>query len=219
MILATFALVALAQQELAPQSSPPHQSQVSAKQWWGQLSDEQRQEYSKRQAIFDAEREQLLAEMGAEELEKFGEMGKREQRRYMRAAVRSRMDKSVTRPPRPPHLDLRQRESRIREALRQAHVDGWLGDKTATWLEQASVEEALQVLLSIRKWQFLEKANQEGFWLAQNIDLKEKQRLVAMPAEHFFREIQRIVSGRHKMWGGQRDMRRNQGPRKSSRER
>ena len=92
MILATFALVALAQQELAPQSSPPHQSQVSAKQWWGQLSDEQRQEYSKRQAIFDAEREQLLAEMGAEELEKFGEMGKREQRRYMRAAVRSRQE-------------------------------------------------------------------------------------------------------------------------------
>ena len=247
MILAIILLSALPQVE-AKQSPPPMASrgdwseaqQTQAQEWWQGLSDEQRAEYIKRQDrwhkmddqrrqtmkerrdAFKVQEEELLALMSAVELEEFGKMDERNKRRHLRDLARERMQQSGDRPPRhPPSLspDISLREPEIREALRQAHASGWLGDKAVIWLETASVDEAMQVLFSIRKWQFLKKANAEGFWKANNISDQKKSRLVAKPAEHFLREIKRIMSDEHKIWDGNSENRRNKGPRQSSEKR
>jgi hypothetical protein len=238
-ILAILLLSALSQQEAEPITtavgndmpmafspdgprgdwSAAQQTQAQqAQQWWEGLSDEQRAEYVKRQKewhkmddqrrqkmeerrdIFKAQAEEALALMSAADLEEFGKMDDRPPRR-------------------PPPSDISLREPEIREALRQAHASGWLGDKAVIWLETASVDEAMQVLFSIRKWQFLEKANTEGFWKANNIPDQKKGRLIAMPAEHFLREIKRIMRDGHKIWDGNSENRRNKGPRQSSEKR
>ena len=209
-----------------------------AHQWWEGLSDEQRAEYIKRQKewhkmddqrrqkmeerrdIFKAQAEEALASMSATDLEEFGKMDEHSQRRHLHDLVRSKKRQAGDRPPRrPPPSDISLREPEIREALRQAHASGWLGDKAVIWLETASVDEAMQVLFSIRKWQFLEKANTEGFWKANNISDQKKGRLIAMPAEHFLREIKRIMRDGHKIWDGNSENRRNKGPRQSSEKR
>jgi hypothetical protein len=209
-----------------------------AQQWWEGLSDEQRAEYIKRQKewhkmgdqrrqkmeerrdIFKVQADEALASMSATDLEEFGKMDEHNQRRHLHGLVRSQKHQGGDRPPRrPPPSDISLREPQIREALRQAHASGWLGDKAVIWLETASVDEAMQVLFSIRKWQFLEKANAEGFWKANNISDQQRGRLIAMPAEHFLREIKRIMRDGHKIWDGNSENRRNKGPRQSSEKR
>ena len=246
MILAILLLSALSQQEaelvaFAPDGARRTWSavqQTQAQQWWEGLSDEQRAEYIKRQKewhnmdgqrrqkmeerrdAFKAQAEGVLASMSATDLEEFGKMDEHSQRRHLHGLVRSQKRQGGNRPPRhspPPDISLR--EPQIREALRQAHASGWLGDKAAIWLETASVDEAMQVLFSIRKWQFLEKANTEGFWKANNIPEEKKGKLIAMPAEHFLREIKRIMRDGHKIWDGNSENRRNKGRQQSSEKR
>ncbi|MDG1404993.1 MAG: hypothetical protein P8R35_02125 [Planctomycetota bacterium] len=246
MILAILLLSALSQQEAEPVALTPDSArrtwsavqQTQARQWWEGLSDEQRAEYIKRQKewrnmdgqrrqkmeehrdAFKAQAEEVLASMSATDLEEFGKMDEHCQRRHLHGLVRSQKRQGGNRPPRhSPSSDISLREPQIREALRQAHASGWLGDKAAIWLETASVDEAMQVLFSIRKWQFLEKANTEGFWKANNISEEKKGKLIAMPAEHFLREIKRIMRDGHKIWDGKSENRRNKGPRQSSEKR
>ena len=245
MILAIILLSALPQGEA--EQPPPEMAnrgdwseaqQIRAQEWWQGLSDEQRVKYIKRQDkwgkmddqrrqkmkerrdIFEGHEKESLALMSGDELEEFGKMNEHRKRKHLRDLARARMQKSDNRPPRRlPSHDISLREPQIREALRQAHASGWLGDKAVIWLEAASVDEAIQVLFSIRKWQFLEKANTEGFWKANNISDRNKSKLVAMPAEHFLREIRRIMSDEHKIWDGNSENRRNKGRQQSSEKR
>ena len=245
MILAIILLSALPQGEAKQSPSPmanrgdwPEAQQIQAQEWWQGLSDEQRAKYIKgqdkwrkmdeqrrqkmeeRREVFKGQEKESLALMSAVELEEFGKMGEHNKRRHLRDLARARMQKSGDRSSRrPPSHDISLREPQIREALRQAHASGWLGDKAVIWLETASVDEAMQVLFSIRKWQFLEKANTEGFWKANNISGQKKGKLIAMPAEHFLREIKIIMRDGHKIWGGNSENRRNKGPRQSSEKR
>ncbi|MAU93477.1 MAG: hypothetical protein CMJ93_04645 [Planctomycetes bacterium] len=246
MILAILLLSALSQQDaeavaFAPDGARSTWSavqQAQAQHWWEGLSDEQRAEYIKRQKkwrnmdgqrrqkmeerhdALKAQGEEVLASMSAADLKEFGKMDEHSQRRHLHGLARSQKRKGGGRPPR--HslpLDISLREPQIREALHQAHASGWIGDKAAIWLETASVGEAIQVLFSIRKWQFLEKANTEGFWKANNISDEKKSQLIAMPAEHFLREIKRIMRDEHKIWDGNSENRRNKRPRQSSEKR
>jgi len=219
-------------------SAAEQTQEQQAQQWWEGLSDEQRAEYIKRQKewhkmddrrrqkmeerrdLFKAQAEEALASMSAADLKKFGKMDEHNQRRHLHGLVRSQKHQAGDRPPRrPPPSDISLREPQIREALRQAHTSGWLGDKAVIWLETASVDEAMQVLFSIRKWQFLEKANSVGFWKANNISDQKKSRLVAMPAEHFLREIKGIMRDGHKMREGNTENRHEKGFRQSSEKR
>ncbi|MBC8369886.1 MAG: hypothetical protein H8E25_07795 [Planctomycetes bacterium] len=230
MILVSLLLMALPQVDV-------HDYQHSkAQQWWSTLTEEQQQEYLQRQKNWKklgdsrrhlmsekhkamrAKMEEIRNSMSEEQLKKFGNLDQHEQRAYLHDQARMQMPGHGRPPERGPagSPDLQRHEQRIRQALADAQSNGWIGEKTGAWLETASLEEAMQVLLEVRKWQFLEKANAEQFWQNNKIDLAQKNMLIAMPGEHFFRGLHQIMSGDHNILGPKRDNRRNAPPRKLS---
>jgi hypothetical protein len=217
MIVAAFLLAAL------PQQHDPGQQSEQARQWWSQLSVEQQQEYKRRHQAMEEAIANERSAMSEADLEKFGKMSEREQRVFLhsraKVKLKAKPGNDEGRPPRRQHRGLAEREPEIRAALLEAHAQGWLGERTMSWLGTASVHEAMQVLLGIRKWQFLEKAQNEGFWQKNNIDEKLKLKLIAMPAEHFFKEIKHIIRGEHKMLRSERQDKRNRPPRGFSEQR
>ncbi|MFT7517395.1 MAG: hypothetical protein ACI84O_001187 [Myxococcota bacterium] len=231
MIFATLILVALSQQGKPPEHNP------EAQQWWEKLSTEERSEYRRRhsnwrdmegarrskveerhRAMHDATVE-AQKNLSPEELEKFNKLGEIERREYLHSLIRKKNNGAGPgRKPYPPEQGHELRQKKIVAALGEAEKGGWIGPRTATWLKTASDSERVQVLLEVRKWQFLEKADKDGFWKSEEIGKEQQSRLIAMPAEQFFLEISAIIGGKHKMHGSERQKRRPPPPRKSSKE-
>lgn len=201
---------------LSQQQNPAelNEQQSSAREWWSQLSEEEQSKYKQRHKRMEHKLLEAKKSLTPEEEEKFGKMPEREQRKFLKSKVRAELHgRGPNGPPRPPKLNLEEREAEIRTALAEAHTQGWLGDRTMVWLETASVHEAMMLLLSVRKWQFLEKAQREGLWEKYQIQSELRMQLTALPPERFFKELGKIIRGGHKMLRPHRQERPTNGQR------
>ncbi len=178
---------------------------------------EARAEMERRRDLVKQERKLILKNLSEEERAAYDALGKREQRRFLDERLRARMEAQGeelrTRFPgaeelgHNPDLHERFRESRrfltkergeqIRLEIQKAVDDGWLGERTATWLANAGVEESMAVLGEIRKWQFMEQATENGLWEGSGIDEQQRLNLLSLPAPEFFREVGSAMGWRH----------------------
>ncbi|MCP4091989.1 MAG: hypothetical protein GY747_00960 [Planctomycetes bacterium] len=89
-----------------------------------------------------------------------------------------------------------ERGPQVREALRQAVADGWIGEVAGKWLETAPLEEAMSALMEVRKWQFLQQAEEKGLWKEMGFDEQRRREISALPAPEFLRAIRGNREGR-----------------------
>jgi hypothetical protein len=95
-----------------------------------------------------------------------------------------------------------QRGPQVREALRQAVAEGWIGEVAGKWLETAPLEEAMSALMEVRKWQFLQQATEKNLWKEMGFDEQRRRETSALPAPEFFRAIRGQREGRRGPRGG-----------------
>jgi hypothetical protein len=95
-----------------------------------------------------------------------------------------------------------ERGPEVREAIRQAVAEGWIGEIAGQWLETAPLEEAMSALMEVRKWRFLQKASEKGLWQEMGFDEQRRRETVTLPAQEFFRAIRGHREGRRGRRGG-----------------
>ncbi len=206
-------------QDLPPQGPAPH-AQQGPEQWWSnlpphereelrrrmeqfrQMDPQQRQRLEQRRKVFEEEKKRLLNSMSSEEQARYQAMSSEEQQRYLRRKVmdslRTRGESLQRRFPqagRNRESFLQARQEQVRQGLEKAYAEGWIGKKTADWLQHAPFEEAMGVLMEVQKWQFLDYAARRDFWGESGIDPEQQRRLKGLPAPEFFRQV-RAMGGR-----------------------
>ncbi|MHC4380272.1 MAG: hypothetical protein ACYSU1_04185 [Planctomycetota bacterium] len=224
-----------------PLPSPTPEAEVDAskrRQWWGQLSKEERKEMRRRmdamrkmpkesreslegrRQILEEEKQFVIEHLEPEELQAYEAMSDRERRHFLGPRVHQRM--------RQRGADLRQRfpgtghdrktfeEARrpqVMEGIQKAVADGWLGKRAGEWLQRAPLHQSMQVLMEVQKWQFLDRAGSRGYWEEHGVDEERQRRISERPAPEFFREIRELREGPRRRQEGMRDGRPGPGQR------
>jgi len=178
-----------------------------------QMPEEARTELKRRRELVKKERTDILENLSEEEQAGYQALDKHEQRRFLDERLRTRLEAQgkelrIRFPDAEAlqgHGDFseRFRESRrflskergeqIRKEIAKAVEDGWLGPRTANWLERAGIEESMAVLGEVRKWQFIERASEEGFWEQEEIDEARRGELLRLPPPEFFRAVRGMM--------------------------
>ncbi len=196
-----------------------------------ELSPEVREEFGKRYELIKQERAAVKKSLTPEEKEIFKGLDRHERRRFLDERVRANLaaqGKGLRdRFPDAPEFEgrgdfgerfrasrellLEKRGEQVRQGIQKAVRDGWLGSRTATWLEKAGIEESMAVLGEVRKWQFIEKAAEDGFWEQSGIDEPRRAELLLLPPPEFFRAVRGRVEGSPWREGHERLMDRRDG--------
>jgi len=211
-------------QKLAPAptetqtETPGHSEQ---QKWWSQLSKEEQQEMRRRMSamremspearqdleirrkVFEQEKIFLLKQLTEEDRATYEALGAREKMRFVRDQVHQRLrDRGEHLRERFPNAEKgrkafeESRRKQVMQGIALAAEEGWLGPHAVEHFMEAPLHEAMQALMEIQKWQFLEKAAETGFWKQNSMDEEHQRRLSELPAPEFFREIRGIAEGR-----------------------
>ncbi|MDA0667300.1 MAG: hypothetical protein O3A95_03815 [Planctomycetota bacterium] len=224
MILIALLSLPLFQAQETVVAQPQVEAEVSApterEKWWSTLSTEERQEMRKRmeamrsmspearlglesrRKVFEQEKTFLLQQLSDEDRTVYESLDEREQVQFVRERVHERLRQ------RGDHLKKRfpgseqgrnaleeSRRQQVMEGIAKAMQEGWIGARAKQHFENAPLHEAMQALLEIQKWQFLEQAAESGFWKQNSVDWKQQQRISELPAQEFFREIRGLAEG------------------------
>ncbi|MHC4837771.1 MAG: DUF3106 domain-containing protein [Planctomycetota bacterium] len=180
-----------------------------------ELPPEVREEFGKRYELIKQERAAVKENLTSEEKKTYKALGRHERRRFLDERVRANLaaqgEGLRDRFPDAPEFEgrgdygerfrasrellLEKRGEQVREEIQKAVREGWLGPRTATWLEKAGIEESMAVLGEVRKWQFIEKAAEDGFWERSGIDETRRAELLLLPPPEFFRAVRGQVEG------------------------
>lgn len=168
-----------------------------------EMSPEARQDLETRRKVFEQEKTFLLKQLSEEDRGTYEALGTREKNRFVRDQVHQRLRQ------RGEHLRERfpnagkgrqgfeeSRRKQVMQGLALAEQEGWLGRHAVEHFKQAPLHEAMQALMEVQKWQFLERASETGFWKQNSMDEEHQRRLSELPAPEFFREIRGLAEGR-----------------------
>lgn len=225
MILVALLSLPLLQAPETVVAQPQVEAEVSApserRKWWSTLSTEERQEMRKRMEdmrsmspearqglksrhkVFEQEKNFLLQQLSDEDRAAYESLGEREQVQFVHERVHERLRQ------RGDHLKKRfpdseqgriafeeSRRQQVMEGIAKAAQEGWIGARAKQHFENAPMHEAMQALMEIRKWQFLERAAAGEFWKQNSVNEQQQQQLSELPAAEFFREIRGLAEGR-----------------------
>jgi len=218
MILAALLFLPLLQVAEPPAVQTPEPNQQQ--RWWQQLSEEERKQMRKRmesmremspdarkelesrRKVFEEEKVLLVKQLSEEDRVSYAALSEREQAHFVRQRVHDRLRQ------RGEHLRQRypgmekgrkafeeSRRKQVMEGIAKAGEEGWFGLHALEYLNNAPLHEAMQALMEVQKWQFLEQAKNTEFWSKKKVDEKHQRLLSALPASEFFREIQGLMDG------------------------
>ena len=238
MILIALLSLPLLQAQEAVVAQPQVEAELNGRaaekeKWWATLSTEERQEMRRRmeamrsmspearqglesrRKVFEQEKTFLLKQLSDENRAAYESLDEREQVQFVRERVHERLRQ------RGDHLKKRfpgseqgrnafeeSRRQQVMEGIAKAAQEGWIGARAKQHFENAPMHEAMQALMEIRKWQFLERAAESEFWKQNSVNERRQQQLSELPAAEFFREIRGLAEGRPP---GPRAERRGQG--------
>ena len=225
MIFAALLFLPFLQIQETPATKPHEETQASApteqQKWWDELSQEERMEMQRRmkdvrsldpdarkdlearREIFEQEKDFLLKQLSEEDRAAYEALDARGKVRFVREQVHERLRQ------RGDHLRKRfpgseqgrqafeeSRRQQVMEGIAKAEQEGWIGARAKKHFENAPLHEAMQALVEIQKWQFLEHAAENGFWEQNSVNPEQQRRISELPAQEFFREIRGLAEGK-----------------------
>ena len=186
-----------------------------------QLQPTMQEELGRRHDLLREERKRIKKNLSAEELEQFEALTGPERRVFLdqraQMAFRQRGERLESQFPgaealrQQPGMEERfhsasrlmqeQRAPQVREAVKKAVADGWIGAVAGKWLETAPLDEAMSALMEVRKWQFLQQAAEKGLWKEMGFDERQQNDIKMLPATEFFHAIRGNREGRGRRHG------------------
>lgn len=198
--------------------------------WWERLTDEEKAEMRQRmdrmramppetresledrREVIEQEKLFVIEHLTPEERLAYKAMSEREQRHFLGPRVHQQMRKrgEKLRKRFPGAGQDRKafeeaRRPQVMEGIQKAVDDGWIGQRAGEWLQRAPLHEAMQVLMEVQKWEFLDRAQRRGFWEENGVEEDHQRRISEMPAPKFFREIRELREGPRRRQGGVRE--------------
>lgn len=205
----------------------PEDEAKQRRAWWERLTEEEkaemrrrmdamramppeaRQSLEGRRQIIEQEKQFVIEHLEPDERAAYEAMSENEKRHFLGPKVHQRMRqrgkelrKRFPGAGRDRKAFEEARRPQVIEGIQKAAEDGWIGQRTADWLQRAPLHEAMQVLMEVQKWEFLDRASRRGYWEEHGVDEEHQRRISEMPAPKFFREIRELQEGPRRRHGG-----------------